>query len=162
MGACRRTVLVAAAFAVVCFGARAADYMIGADLSFLKHAEEQGTVFRDSWQARPRDLSGPRIQLDPPAAVPHPETVAQQPRVHDRAGQRGPEARLQVPARLTLRRFMGRPRQAAHPESLGGQVALQLSATRACCRTWCRSDEATNGILWPDGNCRRTGITSRS
>ncbi|MBN1509345.1 MAG: glycosyl hydrolase 53 family protein, partial [Sedimentisphaerales bacterium] len=30
-----------------------ADYAIGADLSFLKQAEEQGTVFKDDGQARP-------------------------------------------------------------------------------------------------------------
>jgi arabinogalactan endo-1,4-beta-galactosidase len=34
-------------------GARAADYAIGADLSFLKQAEERGTVFKDNGQARP-------------------------------------------------------------------------------------------------------------
>jgi arabinogalactan endo-1,4-beta-galactosidase len=33
--------------------APAADYAIGADLSFLKQAEEQGTVFKDDGQARP-------------------------------------------------------------------------------------------------------------
>jgi arabinogalactan endo-1,4-beta-galactosidase len=32
---------------------RAADYAIGADLSFLKQAEERGTVFKDDGQARP-------------------------------------------------------------------------------------------------------------
>ena len=31
----------------------AADYAIGADLSFLKQAEEQGTVFKDNGQAKP-------------------------------------------------------------------------------------------------------------
>jgi arabinogalactan endo-1,4-beta-galactosidase len=33
--------------------ARAADYAIGADLSFLKQAEDRGTVFKDSGKARP-------------------------------------------------------------------------------------------------------------
>ena len=33
--------------------ARAADYAIGADLSFLKQAEERGTVFKDDGKARP-------------------------------------------------------------------------------------------------------------
>jgi arabinogalactan endo-1,4-beta-galactosidase len=32
---------------------RAADYAIGADLSFLKQAEDQGTVFKDAGQAKP-------------------------------------------------------------------------------------------------------------
>ena len=31
---------------------RAADYAIGADLSFLKQAEDRGTVFRDDGQAK--------------------------------------------------------------------------------------------------------------
>src|SRR5664279_4837569 len=33
--------------------AKAADYAIGADLSFLKQAEEQGTVFKDHGLAKP-------------------------------------------------------------------------------------------------------------
>jgi arabinogalactan endo-1,4-beta-galactosidase len=33
--------------------AAAADYAIGADLSFLKQAEDQGTVFKDNGQAKP-------------------------------------------------------------------------------------------------------------
>ena len=32
---------------------RAADYAIGADLSFLKQAEDRGTVFKDHGQAKP-------------------------------------------------------------------------------------------------------------
>ena len=34
-------------------GLRAADYAIGADLSFLKQAEDRGTVFKDNNEARP-------------------------------------------------------------------------------------------------------------
>jgi arabinogalactan endo-1,4-beta-galactosidase len=34
-------------------GARADDYAIGADLSFLRQAEQQGTVFKDDGQAKP-------------------------------------------------------------------------------------------------------------
>jgi len=34
-------------------GVRAAEYAIGADLSFLKQAEERGTVFKDNGQAKP-------------------------------------------------------------------------------------------------------------
>jgi arabinogalactan endo-1,4-beta-galactosidase len=33
--------------------AQASDYMIGADLSFLKQAEDRGTVFKDQGQAKP-------------------------------------------------------------------------------------------------------------
>src|SRR5262249_35575299 len=36
-----------------CVPARAADYAIGADLSFLKWAEDRGTVFKDEGKARP-------------------------------------------------------------------------------------------------------------
>ena len=42
-----------AALALPGAAARAADYAIGADLSFLKQAEERGTVFKDSGQAKP-------------------------------------------------------------------------------------------------------------
>jgi arabinogalactan endo-1,4-beta-galactosidase len=37
----------------ICGFVHAADYAIGADLSFLKQAEEQGTVFKDHGQAKP-------------------------------------------------------------------------------------------------------------
>src|SRR6202795_2249882 len=33
--------------------ARAADYAVGADLSFLKQAEDRGTVFKENNQAKP-------------------------------------------------------------------------------------------------------------
>jgi arabinogalactan endo-1,4-beta-galactosidase len=36
-----------------CVPARAADYAIGADVSFLKQAEDRGTVFKDEGKARP-------------------------------------------------------------------------------------------------------------
>lgn len=36
-----------------CGTAEAADYAIGADLSFLKQAEEKGTVFKDNGEAKP-------------------------------------------------------------------------------------------------------------
>src|SRR5436309_2316343 len=42
-----------AALALQCGAARAADYAIGADLSFLKQAEDRGTVFKDNGQAKP-------------------------------------------------------------------------------------------------------------
>src|SRR5437773_8745170 len=42
-----------AALALPCAAARAADYAIGADLSFLKQAEERGTAFKDNGQAKP-------------------------------------------------------------------------------------------------------------
>src|SRR5439155_2870288 len=41
------------ALALSCAAAQAADYAIGADLSFLKQAEDRGTVFKDSGQAKP-------------------------------------------------------------------------------------------------------------
>ena len=36
-----------------CPAAKAADYAIGADLSFLKQAEDRGTVFKDNGAAKP-------------------------------------------------------------------------------------------------------------
>src|SRR5437763_14962680 len=42
-----------AALALQCGAARAADYAIGADLSFLKQAEDKGTVFKDNGKAKP-------------------------------------------------------------------------------------------------------------
>jgi len=52
--------------------AKAADYAIGADLSFLKQAEAQGTVFKTKDRpSRARDLPQPRLQLDSAAVVSH-------------------------------------------------------------------------------------------
>ena len=53
----RGVVMLAGLAVAVCLGlphaARASDYAIGADLSFLKQAEERGTVFREGGQAKP-------------------------------------------------------------------------------------------------------------
>lgn len=52
-----KRLLFALSFTLFCLGigpsARASDYAIGADLSFLKQAEERGTVFKDAGQAKP-------------------------------------------------------------------------------------------------------------
>jgi arabinogalactan endo-1,4-beta-galactosidase len=45
--------LICAALAFAAPALRAADYAIGADLSFLKQAEDHGAVFKDNGQARP-------------------------------------------------------------------------------------------------------------
>jgi arabinogalactan endo-1,4-beta-galactosidase len=45
--------LIPALLVLSCGGAKGADYAIGADLSFLKQAESQGTVFREDGQAKP-------------------------------------------------------------------------------------------------------------
>ncbi len=42
-----------AVFLCAAAGMRAADYAVGADLSFLKQAEDQGTVFKDNGAAKP-------------------------------------------------------------------------------------------------------------
>jgi arabinogalactan endo-1,4-beta-galactosidase len=44
---------LAASLALLGGAASAADYAVGADLSFLKQAEDEGTVFRDGGRARP-------------------------------------------------------------------------------------------------------------
>jgi len=51
----QRTYLLAALAALTMLGGagQAADYIIGADLSFLKQAEERGAVFQDQGQAKP-------------------------------------------------------------------------------------------------------------
>ena len=51
----KTTISVTAVMAVMMLAAqcRTADYAIGADLSFLKQAEEQDTVFKDNGQAKP-------------------------------------------------------------------------------------------------------------
>ena len=38
---------------MACATARASDYAVGADLSFLKQAEDRGTVFKDNGEAKP-------------------------------------------------------------------------------------------------------------
>jgi arabinogalactan endo-1,4-beta-galactosidase len=48
-----REVAICACLALLTGTARAADYAIGADLSFLKQAEDRGTVFKDHGQAKP-------------------------------------------------------------------------------------------------------------
>lgn len=49
-----RIAAAAGLLALACSGAaRGADYAIGADLSFLKQAEDRGTVFKDNGAARP-------------------------------------------------------------------------------------------------------------
>jgi arabinogalactan endo-1,4-beta-galactosidase len=52
-----RAACLAVLVVVLCYPdappARAADYAIGADLSFLKQAEDRGTVFKDAGKARP-------------------------------------------------------------------------------------------------------------
>ena len=45
--------MVALSLAPFAGAAYGADYAVGADLSFLKHAEDRGVVFRDGGQARP-------------------------------------------------------------------------------------------------------------
>jgi arabinogalactan endo-1,4-beta-galactosidase len=45
--------ILASLLAAVIAPVRAADYVIGADLSFLKQAEDRGTVFKDNGQAKP-------------------------------------------------------------------------------------------------------------
>ncbi len=45
--------LLPAALLLAATGLRAADYAIGADLSFLKQAEDRGTVFKDAGQPKP-------------------------------------------------------------------------------------------------------------
>ncbi len=42
-----------ALYFALCPAAAAADYAVGADLSFLKQAEDRGTVFNDNGQAKP-------------------------------------------------------------------------------------------------------------
>ncbi len=53
----RGVVMLAGLAVALCLGlpyaARGSDYAIGADLSFLKQAEERGTVFREGGQAKP-------------------------------------------------------------------------------------------------------------
>lgn len=50
----RNRVLAIATVSVLCLGeCRAAEYAIGADLSFLKRAEDRGTVFKDEGTAKP-------------------------------------------------------------------------------------------------------------
>ena len=49
----RTRCLLICALLFCCFGARAADYMVGADLSFLKQAEDRGIAFKENGQAKP-------------------------------------------------------------------------------------------------------------
>ena len=104
--------------------AKAADYAIGADLSFLKQAEAQGAVFKDHGQAKPglaifRDHGYNWIRLrlfHTPSRLPNnlEYTVA----LAKDAREQGFRF-----LRLPLLRYLGRPSQADHPQSMGGQIA---------------------------------------
>ena len=48
--------------------ALALDCAIGADVSFLKQAEDGGVAFKDNGQAKPGGIPGPLLQLDTPPA----------------------------------------------------------------------------------------------
>ena len=47
------TILILSLYFTLCGTVNAADYAVGADLSFLKQAEDRGTVFKDDGQAKP-------------------------------------------------------------------------------------------------------------
>jgi arabinogalactan endo-1,4-beta-galactosidase len=49
----QRILIVLVALAGACTAARAADYAIGADLSFLKQAEDRGVQFKDAGKSKP-------------------------------------------------------------------------------------------------------------
>src|SRR5262245_46202229 len=53
MRAARLVVLVVVVVSSLGARARAADYAVGADLSFLKQAEDRGIAFKDEGEARP-------------------------------------------------------------------------------------------------------------
>jgi arabinogalactan endo-1,4-beta-galactosidase len=46
-------IIIFSLYVAICQSAIAADYAVGADLSFLKQAEDRGTVFKDDGQAKP-------------------------------------------------------------------------------------------------------------
>jgi hypothetical protein len=133
--------------------ARAADYAVGADLSFLKQAEDRGTVFKDEGKARPalqifkdHGYNWVRLRLfHSPKSLPHnldcPITLARASR------EQGFEFLLDFHYPTP-----GSTGQAVHARSLEGQVARGAGAgglrvhgdTIAAFRggvlpTWCRS-----------------------
>ena len=50
---CLGAILVFSLYSTLCKPAKSADYAVGADLSFLKQAEDRGTVFKDDGQTKP-------------------------------------------------------------------------------------------------------------
>jgi arabinogalactan endo-1,4-beta-galactosidase len=53
MNAKRHSLALATVFCSIVGSIRAADYAVGADLSFLKQAEDRGTLFKENGQAKP-------------------------------------------------------------------------------------------------------------
>lgn len=53
MNTMRNALTLAAVLSLIPGSIHASDYAVGADLSFLKQAEERGTVFKDNGEARP-------------------------------------------------------------------------------------------------------------
>jgi arabinogalactan endo-1,4-beta-galactosidase len=53
MNAKRNSLALATVFCIIAGSIRAADYAVGADLSFLKQVEDRGTLFKENGQAKP-------------------------------------------------------------------------------------------------------------
>ena len=135
---------------------RAADYAIGADLSFLKQAEDRGTVFKDGGQAKPglADLQGPRLQLDSPAALSHARRNCRT-TCHTRSRWRSRRGAWASSSCSTYhysdtwadpgKQFIPAAWKGMSHEELVRAVfdytrdTIRRFARRACCPTWCRS-----------------------
>jgi len=164
----KRTILLTTLLALSCVRAQSADYWIGADLSFLKQAEERGTVFKENGEPRPglqifkdHGYGWVRLRLfHTPTRLPNnlEYTIA----LAQQAKQRGFKFLLDYHYSDTW----ADPGKQFIPKAWEGKSHAQLveavfNYTRDTTRAFREAgvlpdavqigNEITNGILWPDG-----------
>ena len=157
----------------------ASDFAFGADLSFLKQAEDHGTVFKGGTNALPGlqifknhgyNWIRLRIFVEPvsdnlPNSLAYSLALAQDAK----------KLRLQVPAGFALRQFLGRPRppthagnvdQSSHRERVKQVFAYTRDTVAAFRDAGVMPDmvqvgnEVRHGMLWPEGKLPAIGIIS--
>lgn len=148
--------------------AGASDYAIGADLSFLKQAEDRGTVFKEAGQAKPglqifkdHGYNWIRLRLfHTPTQLPNnlPYTIA----LAKQANQLGFKFLLDFHYSDTWadpgKQFLPKAWQGkSHPELVEAVFAYTRDTVAACGEAGAMphmvqvGNEISNGLLWPDG-----------
>ena len=148
---------------------RADEYAIGADISFLAHAEARGMVFKDDGQAKPglqifKDHGYNWIRL---RLFHSPDAAAEQSRLHDRAGASSQEAAASSSCSTTTTPTLGPIRESSSSrkawegmshEELAEAVFEYTRDTIAAFREAGAmpdmvqiGNEVIGGMLWPDG-----------
>ena len=160
--------------ALIGFGGRnvfGADYAIGADLSFLAQAEEHGTIFKDGTNAKPalqifkdHGYNWIRLRLfNSPTNLPNnlDYTIALAKRAHDLkfkflldfhySDTWADPAKQFIPAAWHDFPMLNSSKRSRITRA----TASPPFATRACCRTWCKSEmKSLPACCGQTANCR--------